>query len=201
MYSQKFLLGKVYLFGRNVLICFLSGAWYSKDIFKWLQNFCAVNKERDFFLFEVTEGKKGKKWQVGWKGVQRVRRPQPGSILHPSLPWHPPNTNAYYEQAVAVGIGFKEALDFKLGLMWWRIYRVRKPGDQETASHLEMGKSPWERNLWVSRGYGTGRFKVIGPGSPGQGVFPLTFQSPSVFRESWISFQMKNKVHVDKMLE
>ena len=62
IYSQKFLLGKaVYLFGRNVLIC-LSGEWYFKDIFKWLQNFCALNKERDFFVFGMTEAKKG--WEV-----------------------------------------------------------------------------------------------------------------------------------------
>lgn len=60
MYSPKFLLGRaVYLFRRKVLICLLSGGCYSKDIFKRLQNFCAVNRERNFFLLRATEGKKG----------------------------------------------------------------------------------------------------------------------------------------------
>lgn len=50
---------------------------------------------------------------------------------------------------------------------------MRKPGDQETESPLEMDMSS-EKEALKFQSRGTGRFKVIGPGSPRLCVFPLT---------------------------
>lgn len=76
-------------------------------------------------------------------------------MLHYSLPWEP-NANAYKSKSLLLNL--KEELNFKLGQMQWRIYRLRKP------KPLGISVSLSERRFWTFRGHRTARFKVIGPG-------------------------------------